>query len=612
MLHDEIDQIVSNGDLRIFHGADRDRARVILDLIAAELGTTELGRGHTRIVRVTAPDQGEAGLGELGLAELVSQTAGHKPSQPAAARARTDDDVERGHRTLTELDDSCDRILLMIEGAQRLQPAALRYIQQACWIAPHLRVAFAGPEGLAALLDDAEFAALRRRPATELRLDGRNANANADGNLAAPLLALPWDHGPVPAAWSDDAASSPAPSVTPPYAVFPASTAGSAWDVLKRHEGDGPEFLAGIFSPGETGAKRWGAGRVGLLSLGLVVLAALTAWLLQDRPARTVARSEAPPPALVAPALVAPALVAPALTQDAARVPPETAAGPAQAPSDVATAIAQPDPLAWQQDADPDPLPGSAPGAIAGAFLPEPALPEPAVAEADLPAYEATLVEPPAAAAPPQAPDAPMAGDDPPEATNDPASTQNVLPVPAQPGPAEPAPASATPPLTAERAVAQPPAAPASASAPAPLVAMPDKLASDTLAPDIAAAARPPDPVQSDPPALVASPARMPSALAEDLLRRGDAMLRQGDVAAARLLYERAASFGFGRAATAMGKTFDAAFLARIGVLGPRPDPAQAILWYRHAVALGDAEARTRLGALEPATNLTATPKGRP
>lgn len=86
------------------------------------------------------------------------------------------------------------------------------------------------------------------------------------------------------------------------------------------------------------------------------------------------------------------------------------------------------------------------------------------------------------------------------------------------------------------------------------------------------------------------------------MIRRGDALLQQGDVSAARLVYERAAAAGSGDAATAMGKTFDAGVLAQIGVVGLRPDPDQASAWYRRALALGNEEARGRLQNLQPAT----------
>jgi hypothetical protein len=75
------------------------------------------------------------------------------------------------------------------------------------------------------------------------------------------------------------------------------------------------------------------------------------------------------------------------------------------------------------------------------------------------------------------------------------------------------------------------------------------------------------------------------------LLTRGDQFLSQSDVASARLFYERAAEAGDGRGALRMGMTFDPVFLARLRLHGVRTDKAQAIVWYRRASALGNAEA---------------------
>ncbi len=91
---------------------------------------------------------------------------------------------------------------------------------------------------------------------------------------------------------------------------------------------------------------------------------------------------------------------------------------------------------------------------------------------------------------------------------------------------------------------------------------------------------------------LLSSPIAM---LAETMVRRADTLLQRGDVSGARLLYERAAAAGSGGAAMTMGKTFDAMFLAGIGVTGMGADPATALIWYRRAAALGNAEASARL-----------------
>jgi TPR repeat protein len=83
------------------------------------------------------------------------------------------------------------------------------------------------------------------------------------------------------------------------------------------------------------------------------------------------------------------------------------------------------------------------------------------------------------------------------------------------------------------------------------------------------------------------------------LLQRGDAALAVGDVIAARLLFERAASLGSISAATAAGKTYDIDFLSRSGVRGIRADPAIAAAWFRKAAERGDTEARARLERIE-------------
>jgi len=71
------------------------------------------------------------------------------------------------------------------------------------------------------------------------------------------------------------------------------------------------------------------------------------------------------------------------------------------------------------------------------------------------------------------------------------------------------------------------------------------------------------------------------------LTSRGDAFLAGGDIASARLFFERAADAGDGRAAMRMAVTYDPAFLQRIGLHGLQGDPGQAAHWYRLARSLG-------------------------
>jgi hypothetical protein len=112
----------------------------------------------------------------------------------------------------------------------------------------------------------------------------------------------------------------------------------------------------------------------------------------------------------------------------------------------------------------------------------------------------------------------------------------------------------------------------------------------------------PPDPASG---LRVATTPAMPSAspplAAEvaELLARGDSFVFIGDIASARVFYERAANAGDGRAAMRMGVTFDPAFLSRAGLRGTFGAPIQAHSWYRRAVDLGGVEAGRRKMARE-------------
>lgn len=74
----------------------------------------------------------------------------------------------------------------------------------------------------------------------------------------------------------------------------------------------------------------------------------------------------------------------------------------------------------------------------------------------------------------------------------------------------------------------------------------------------------------------------------QTLVRRGDAMMEQGDISAARRLYERAAAAGNAQAATGMGRTYDPVQLAARGAPPSMADRARAADWYRRGAALGD------------------------
>jgi len=79
------------------------------------------------------------------------------------------------------------------------------------------------------------------------------------------------------------------------------------------------------------------------------------------------------------------------------------------------------------------------------------------------------------------------------------------------------------------------------------------------------------------------------------LLKRGEDLTAQGDIAAARLMLTRAAEAGEARAALTLGATYDADMLRRLGVRGVAADAALARAWYEKAAEYGSGEATRRL-----------------
>ena len=111
------------------------------------------------------------------------------------------------------------------------------------------------------------------------------------------------------------------------------------------------------------------------------------------------------------------------------------------------------------------------------------------------------------------------------------------------------------------------------------------------------AAASPPAPVAQDMIPTVAIHHLDPSEIASSL-RRGNALIASGDLAAARLVLRRAADAGDARAAMTLAETYDPAILEKLGVHGVVPDVAMARGWYEKAKKFGSAEAPQRLELL--------------
>jgi hypothetical protein len=83
-----------------------------------------------------------------------------------------------------------------------------------------------------------------------------------------------------------------------------------------------------------------------------------------------------------------------------------------------------------------------------------------------------------------------------------------------------------------------------------------------------------------------------------NLLKRGQELATQGDLAGARLLLRRAAEAGDAQAMQALGATYDSTVLTRLKVIGVAPDDARARAWYQRAAAAGAPEAGRRLEQL--------------
>jgi hypothetical protein len=109
-----------------------------------------------------------------------------------------------------------------------------------------------------------------------------------------------------------------------------------------------------------------------------------------------------------------------------------------------------------------------------------------------------------------------------------------------------------------------------------------------------AAASSAPDPgsvLQRDP-----APEKLDPLVAETMARRAAAMIKMGDIAAARVLLERPARGGYAQAIFALAETYDPRVLTHWGVHRPKGDMAQARILYGEALRGGVTEARDRLG----------------
>lgn len=128
-----------------------------------------------------------------------------------------------------------------------------------------------------------------------------------------------------------------------------------------------------------------------------------------------------------------------------------------------------------------------------------------------------------------------------------------------------------------------------------PSVAMPPRSERDTVPPPTGG------PIAVSTRAALA-PSELATGLADDeistLMNRGQNLLKDGDFAAARLLFRRAADAGNAQAALALGSTYDPAVIKQLGAVAVRPDIGSALTWYATAADRGSADAAERYANL--------------
>lgn len=108
-----------------------------------------------------------------------------------------------------------------------------------------------------------------------------------------------------------------------------------------------------------------------------------------------------------------------------------------------------------------------------------------------------------------------------------------------------------------------------------------------------------PAPAVQRPRSQAPAPASLPPAQENAILEKAAKLINENDVLGARLLFEYLANRGSGKAALALGQTFDPAFFQTVQTVGMQPDPKLAKNWYKKAADLGNQEAVSRLAALQ-------------
>ena len=185
-----------------------DALRLLLDRIfgGADVILITEGDGGRVLLDVAADCLAERRSRILWAAEVLPGTLGvPMPLPRAAGQSKTnvldDELLTHGFQALTMLDQTCDRIVLLVSDAHALQPSALRYIQFAGRSGAPLQFVFCGTRKFFDLLNAEEFAWLRARLKDGLVVTLAPPIAETP-DVPPGLPAVPKD----PAAWVEETA----------------------------------------------------------------------------------------------------------------------------------------------------------------------------------------------------------------------------------------------------------------------------------------------------------------------------------------------------------------------------------------------------------------------
>ncbi len=192
-----LNQIQAGADVAL--AVEDGHGRDMLDEAAGRLADT-----RTRVLRATP-----GAARSLTLSSLVGQIAGHSGVPGRGADVQT-----KGYRALTQLDQSCDRIALLVSDAQALDRNALDYLKLVKREQSPLSLILAGSQELFDVLDEQNVPAARARVRT-----GHGTEPPPQPAMETPVLAPP----PAPPA-EPLRVHRPAP-VAPPEPLYAASAA---------------------------------------------------------------------------------------------------------------------------------------------------------------------------------------------------------------------------------------------------------------------------------------------------------------------------------------------------------------------------------------------------